>query len=617
MTNNCVGLKFSNIYEEFSFQINIFGKTQLLSRQPILILVICFILGIFFQDTFSLEIHYILTIIGICLSVLILTFPRNYFFHKAKPYLLCFMFFGIGIVLHFFNSFHEQVSISGNNSVVFKISKKLNSSEKYRKYEAVVQVEKKFFNAVFYIPKNEKELDFTHYYKTQAYISKPKIPQYDFQFDYAKYLRRKNIDYQCYSNGEIFSAKRKDLSFTETFSRERLEVLQNIGKTKISSKSKEFLKGIILADRTEIDAQTVQDFNRSGLVHFLAISGTHIVVIFGIFYFFLIKILPLKYRKYAIISSLILIWLFTVFIGFGSSVVRSSLMLSIYFIYILLQRKPDLLHALALSAFIILIFDTQQLFDVGFQLSFLAVLGIFWLNQPILNLLPKQDNWLKKIIFNTISISISAQVATLPLVLYYFHQFSFISIVANFFIVPFSEIIIVFSFLMTALIALNLNFELMNLIYGFIIDILLKIIHWFADFKMLFFENIPMNLTEVFSLFALVFVLRFVLLQYNLKNFTRFVMAFSAFFILRFSLDFQKCQKEEVLIHDFSKNKVLSVKKNESVCFWINENYEKSKVIDFIINPYCASRRIKNIEIKYFPSSVQNVVYKNKIYKIK
>jgi competence protein ComEC len=65
-------------------------------------------------------------------------------------------------------------------------------------------------------------------------------------------------------------------------------------------------------------------------------------------------------------------------------------MLTVYFIYVLLQRKPDLLHSLALSAFIILINDSQQLFDVGFQLSFLAVLGIYWLNQPILNYLPSR-----------------------------------------------------------------------------------------------------------------------------------------------------------------------------------------------------------------------------------
>lgn len=526
------------------------------------------------------------------------------------------MFFGIGICLHHFNSSQQDIQVSGNKTIVFKISKKLNSNEKNRKYEAVVQTDKENFNAVLYIPKSENELDFNHYYKTQAYISKPKPPQYDFQFDYSRYLKRKNIDYQCYINDEILSAKRKDLNVTEKFSQKRQEVLQSIDRTSMSPKSKEFLKGIILADRTEIDVQTVQDFNRSGLVHFLAISGTHIVVIFGLFYFLLFKILPQKYRKYAIVSSLILIWLFTIFIGFGSSVVRSSLMLSVYFIYVLLQRKPDLLHALALSAFIILVFDTQQIFDVGFQLSFLAVLGIFWLNQPILNYFPKQDNRVKKIVFNTVSVSISAQLATLPLVLYYFHQFSFISIVANFFIVPFSEIIIVFSFVMTALIAFNLDVEFINVIYDFIIQLLLDIIHWFADFDTLFFENIPMNFTEVLVLYLAFYVMRFVVLKFNIKNVTNILMVISTFLILRIGFDYYESLRTEVLIHDFSKNRLISVKKNDAVCFWLEENSDKQKVVTFIINPYCASRRLKSFEIRTIPDSVQNVVFHDKIFKM-
>lgn len=591
-------------------------KHKFLNRQPLLILVICFILGIFFQDQFSLDKNCISLIAVCCFIVLISTFFRNYFIYKSTPYLLGIMFFGIGICLHFFDSSRHDIQVSGNKTIVFKISKKLNSNEKNRKYEVAVQTDNDKFDAVLYIPKSENELDFNHYYKTQAYISKPKAPQYDFQFSYAKYLGRKDVDYQCYSDGEIFSAKRKDLSFTEKFSQKRQEVLQNIDKTTMSSKSKEFLKGIILADRTEIDAQTVQDFNRSGLVHFLAISGTHIVVIFGLFYFLLLKILPLKYRKYAIISSLILIWLFTVFIGLGSSVVRSSLMLSIYFIFILLQRKPDLLHALALSAFVILIFDTQQLFDVGFQLSFLAVLGIFWLNQPILSHFPKQDNRVKKIIFNTISISISAQLATLPSVLYYFHQFSFISIVANFFIVPFSEIIIVFSFIMTALIAFHLNIGFVNIAYDFIIQLLLDIIHWFADFDTLFFENIPMNFTEVLVLYLAFYLMRFIVLKFNIKNVTNILMVIAAFLVLRTSFDYYESFKTEVLVHDFSKNTLISVKKGDAVCFWVKEGSDKQKVINFIINPYCASRRLKRFEIRTIPDSVQKIVYKDKIFKM-
>lgn len=587
-----------------------------MNKQPLVILVAFFILGIFFQDRFSLNVNYIYPIVGICLFVCIATFFRNYFLHLAKPYLLCTMFFGIGIVLHFFNSSHKQPTVSGNKTIVFKICGKLNSNEKNRKYEAVVQTQKDIFKAVLYLAKNEKELDFTHYYTTQAFVSKPKAPQYDFQFDYSKYLRRKNIDYQCYINSEIHNTVRNDLGLNEKFSQKRLEVLQNIDRITMSSASKEFLKGIILADRTEIDAQIAEDFNRSGLIHFLAISGTHIVVIFELFFFLSVKLLPVKYRKYALVLCLVLIWLFTVFIGFGSSVVRSSLMLSIYNVYVLLQRKSDLLHALALSAFIILLFDTQQLFDVGFQLSFLAVLGIFLLNRPILSYFPKQDHWFKKIIFNTISISISAQLATLPLVLYYFHQFSLISIIANFFIVPFSEIIIVFSFLMTALIALNLDFEYINWIYGFVIDILLKLIHWFASFNSTFFENIPMNVVEVFSLFLIVILLRTLIIKFNLKNFTVCMTAVAAFLMLRLGSDFYESRKPEVLIHNFSKNKVLSIKKNDEVCFWIEENSDKSKIVKFIINPYCASRRIKKQEIRRLPNSVRKVVYQDKTYEV-
>jgi competence protein ComEC len=580
--------------------------------------VICFVLGIFFQDNFSLNEKYIYPIIGLCFIVLISTFFKSYFLHKSKPYLLGLMFFGIGIILHFFNTFSPQnIQVSENETIVFKISKKLNSNEKNRKYEAIAQAGKESFNAVLYIPKSEKELDFNHFYKAEAYISKPKSPQYNFQFDYAKYLKRKDIEYQCYINDEVSFAPRNNLSLHEKFLQKRVEVLQNIDKTEISPQSREFLKGIILADRTEIDQQIVQDFNRSGLVHFLAISGTHIVVIFGLFYFLLIKILPLKFRKYTILSSLIFIWLFTVFIGFGSSVVRSSIMLTVYFIYVLLQRKPDLLHSLALSAFIILIFDTQQIFDVGFQLSFLAVLGIFWLNQPILNYFPRQNNWWKNLIFNTISISISAQLATLPLVLYYFHQFSFISVVANFFIVPFSEVIIVFSFVMTALVAFKIDFEIINIVYDFIIRILLKVIHWFADFNTLFFENISMNLFEVFSLLIIVYLMRFVILKHSFKNSARLGMAILGFFMIRLSFNFYENQKTEILLHDFSKSKILSIKKGNQACFWIKENSDQEKIVRFVINPYCSSRRLTGFEIKTFPDSTAKVVYNGKVYDLK
>ncbi len=527
-------------------------------------------------------------------------------------------FCGLGISFHFYNNSDiRKINLKTSETVVFKISKKLNSNLKFKKYEASIVGRNKVFDAIVNVEKAKNELDFNHYYKAKAYLAQPKSPEYDFQFDYSKYLKRKNIFYQCYINGEISSGERSDLIFTEKIKQKRLETLQKIGHSNMSFRSREFLKGIILADRTEIDSETVKDFNRSGLVHFLAISGTHIVVIFGMFYFLMMRFSSVRLKKYAIVISLLFIWIFAVFIGFGNSVVRSCIMISVYFIYVLLQRKPDLLHSMALSVFIILMIDTQQIFDVGFQLSFVAVLGIYWLNQPILKYLPRQNNFFKKLIYNTISISVAAQLATLPLVLYYFHQFSLISIVANFIIVPFSELIIIFSFFMTALIGFNIDIGVINLSYDFIINILLKAIHWFADFDAVFFENIPLNLAEVFVLFGIVYFLKFMLDNINFRTVSNVILAIAVFFIVRVSFNIIENQEDEFLVHHYKKENIISMKKGNRVIFWMKSSDDKDKIQQYIINPYVSSRRIKNLEIKNFPASAKMVRFKGKIYELK
>ncbi|MBD3904600.1 ComEC/Rec2 family competence protein [Chryseobacterium sp. C-2] len=589
-----------------------------MNKQPLLIVVLCFILGIFFQDKFIFEQNSIILILLFSVIIFGLFFLKSRILFKIRNFLLMIFFFALGITFHFYNnSTTQKFDLKTNETIIFKVSKKLNSNEKYKKYEVVAEADKNTFNAIINVEKAQKELDFNHYYKAKAYVVQPKSPEHDFQFDYSKYLQRKNIFYQCYINGEISSAARSDLNFTEKIKQKRLETLQKINSSEMSFRSREFLKGIILADRTEIDAETVQDFNRSGLVHFLAISGTHIVVIFGMFYFLMMRFSSVRLKKYAIIISLLFIWIFAVFIGFGNSVVRSCIMISVYFIYVLLQRKPDLLHSMALSAVIILMIDSQQLFDVGFQLSFLAVLGIYWLNQPILKYLPRQDNFFKKLIYNTISISVAAQLATLPLVLYYFHQFSLISIIANFIIVPFSELIIIFSFLMTALIGFNLDFEIINRYYDFIINILLKVIHWFADFDAVFFENIPLNLAEVFLLFGIVYFLKFMLNKLNFRNVSNVILMITLFFVIRISFNLFENQKDEFLVHHYKKEIVISMKRGNEVVFWINSSNDKNKIQQYIVNPYVSSRRIKKLEIKKFPTSVKMVKFDGKIYQLK
>ena len=589
-----------------------------MNKQPLLIVTLCFILGIFFQDKISFTDTSVLIVALMSVVIVILLFFHSYFLHKIKAVLLGALFFGVGIILHFFTTLPLKKNLNKEKgTVVFKITQKLNSTSKYKKYEGVAELGNQYFNSIFYLPKNNKELDFAHYYRSEAFITKPYPPQYNFQFDYSRYLRRKNIQYQIYLSKEITSAKRNDLNLADKIRQLRFEVLKKIDQSEMSGKSREFLKGIILADRTEMDDDTVRDFNRSGLVHFLAISGTHIVVIFGMFYFLMMRFVPLRYKAYTVVFSLAFIWIFAAFIGFGNSVLRSCIMLSTYFVFVLLQRKPDLLHSLALSAFIILIMDTQQLFDVGFQLSFVAVLGIFWLNQPLLKYFPRQDSYLKKLLFNTVTISLSAQLATLPLVLYYFHQFSFISIVANFIIVPFSEVIIVFSFLLTGLIAVDFNFIWISKLYDCIIQILLKVIHWFSEVDIFYFDNIPMNIVEVFLAFTVICFLRFAVLKFDFRNSMRFVMTVLLFLMVRTGYNTFENQKEEIILYDMGRKKIFSVKNGNKTCFWISDMADHDRVLQFIVKPYCSARRVAFFEIKTFPPSAQKAVFRGQIFDIK
>lgn len=587
-------------------------------KQPLLILSIAFATGIFVQDTFLLKNFAVYFLLVVSFLSLLFFFVRSFWFRRFRFFPLIFFFLALGLFAHSLNTSSPKLpELSASETIEFKISKKLNSNEKNRRYEIVAWKKKEFFLAVLSVPKNQPELDFLHYYKGSAYVNKLKKPYSSFQFDYAKYLARKDIYFQVYISETLSSAERSDLAFAEEIRQRRFETLKKIDQMDWNARTREFTKGIVLADRTEMDAETVQDFSKSGLTHILAISGSHMAIIFWLILLLLNKITPPRLRQYKIIAALLIIWVFAVFIDYGSSVVRSCIMISCYYIYVLLQRKPDLLHAMALAGFIILIADSHQLFDVGFQLSFLAVLGIFWLNAPILKYLPKPKNNLQNFLVNVVSVSLAAQIVTLPLVLFYFHQFSFISLLANLIVLPFSELLIIFALLMTVLTAFSLNFSYLNLVYDEVVTFVLKIIHAFAAADFAFFEMIPMSIHEVGVAFGFIYFLRFAIEKFSIKNSMRLLYILLMFVSLRVLLNYKANEIDEVLTHEYFKQKIISIKQDKQVKFVLNENDNLEKIQKYVIQPYLVARRTKNFEIETLPKEVAEIRIGNHVYKLK
>ena len=584
-----------------------------MNKQPLLLMLLCYVLGIFFCDLIPTSIHQTVFLMSFALVFTMLSFFKVKILKELKNYSLGFLFFSVGVFSHYWHSKKSEIpNFQGKQTVVFQINKKLNSNKKYRKYEVWAKAEGNEINAILYVPKEEKQLDFKNYYQTKVYINKVESPNNDFQFDYAKYLARKGIYYQSFATDEILEAPKKTLTISEKIRQKRLEILNTIDGSKLPKREREFLKGIILADRTEMDAEMVSDFSKSGLVHFLAISGTHLAIIFWLILYLLKPIFPAKFRKIPIVLSLLFIWSFTIFIDYGSSVVRSCLMITAYYSFVLLQRKPDLLHAMAIAGFAILIFDTHQVFDVGFQLSFVAVFGIFWLNTPILKNLPRPKNKIQDFLFNVVSMSLAAQIATLPLVIFYFHQYSFLSIVANVIIVPFSEIIIIFSLLMTVLFAFKLEFSWLSFIYEKLVDFLLKSIHFFADQDWFFIKNIPLNWVELIILFVVIFLLRGLFLHQS-KTMLRFLGIALLFFMVRIIVDFYQFKKTETLVVENFNQKTIIQKEGNRAIFWVDKKSNNEMLKRFIIEPYITSRRIERYEIKVDPKGFSEVKIRSEL----
>ena len=584
-----------------------------MNKQPLLLMLLCYVLGIFFCDLIPTSIHQTVFLMSFALVFTMLSFFKVKILKELKNYSLGFLFFSVGVFSHYWHSKKSEIpNFQGKQTVVFQINKKLNSNKKYRKYEVLAKTEKNEINAILYVPKEEKQLDFKNYYQTKVYINKVESPKNDFQFDYAKYLARKGIYYQSFATDEILEAPKKRLTISEKIRQKRLEILNIIDGSKLPKRESEFLKGIILADRTEMDEEMVSDFSKSGLVHFLAISGTHLAIIFWLILYLLKPIFPAKFRKIPIVLSLLFIWSFTIFIDYGSSVVRSCLMITAYYSFVLLQRKPDLLHAMAIAGFAILIFDTHQVFDVGFQLSFIAVFGIFWLNEPILKNLPRPKNKIQDFLFNVISVSLAAQIATLPLVIFYFHQYSFLSIVANVIIVPFSEVIIVFSFLMTVLFAFKIEFSWLSFIYEKLVDFLLKSIHFFADQDWFFIKNIPLNWVELIILFVVIFLLRGLFLHQS-KTMLHFLGIALLFFMVRIIVDFYQFKKTETLVVENFNQKTIIQKEGNRAIFWVDKKSNNEMLKRSIIEPYITSRRIERYEIKVDPKGFSEVKIRSEL----
>ncbi|MEO6035691.1 MAG: ComEC/Rec2 family competence protein, partial [Verrucomicrobiota bacterium] len=287
-------------------------------------------------------------------------------------------------------------------------------------------------------------------------LQAPRPPLAEGLFDYRTFLKRQGIYYQLgvtatndwKTIGPILPRPVADRFF---FWAQKVLQLGMPGE----DEPLRLVWAMTLGWKTALSDEVSEPFMRSGTMHIFAISGLHIALIAGILVA-LLRVMQVP-RGFCAFIVVPLIWFYTMATGWQPSAIRSTIMMTIIVAGWSLKRPTDLLNSLAASALIILVWDPQQLFQASFQLSFFVVLSIAllmpgfqksrdrWLNpDPLLplELRPRWRQWLDfplRYSITALATSLAAWLGSLPLIAYYFHLFTPISLAANFVIVPLSS----------------------------------------------------------------------------------------------------------------------------------------------------------------------------------
>lgn len=361
-------------------------------------------------------------------------------------------------------------------------------------------------------------------------------PQNPSEFNYKRFLFFHRIYHQSYfknSSYKILENSPDNGLFGIAF---RLrDYLKNVfEKYNISGDEFAVASALMLGSKENIDPELMQAYASAGALHVLAVSGLHVGVVFFVLTYLLSFLDKIKYGNiFKTILQLLGLWFYALLTGLSPSVIRAATMFSFLTIGRATNRNTNIYNILACSAFFILLFNPYIIMEVGFQLSYLAVIGIIFI-QPKLNRLwdaqingaGKIGNWLITQIWAITTVSIAAQIATFPLGLLYFHQFPNYFLFSNLIVIPVSTFVIYSGVLLFAVSPVEIISNYVALVF--------KSLVWFLNKSVVLVEKLPysllqgisINLIETWLIYILIIFILAFFVQQNIK-FMRF-----AFFII-------------------------------------------------------------------------------------
>jgi competence protein ComEC len=262
------------------------------------------------------------------------------------------------------------------------------------------------------------------------------------EFNYKKFMKVKGIRYQTYIKGEIALTEYEHFNLKTSALNLRTKLMKMYQSAGIEGDEYSVLCALTLGDQNYISNEVKSSFSASGTTHVLSVSGLHVGIIFIIISLLLKPLDKSKRLKLLkILILLVFLWFYAFISGLSPPVLRSCSMFSFIVIGENLQRRTNTYNTLAVSAFVLLLINPLMVFDVGFQLSYMAVISIVFY-QPKFSSLIKTKNIILKYLWGLITVSIAAQLGTTPVCIFYFHQFPTYFLISNLIAVPMAALIL-------------------------------------------------------------------------------------------------------------------------------------------------------------------------------
>jgi competence protein ComEC len=601
------------------------------------------IAGIFTCIYFKIEIPYLLVLnIGLAFA-----YTFIYFLFKAQSRNILG---GIGLIFLFFFGYYRTYNsftvndinhISKQNSYsYYKAEITSLVEEKPKSWKAIVDVD-----GVIFDKKYKKASGKILLYFDKTTVLKPKYgekllikgvpnlvegPKNPNEFDYRQYLEYQGIYHQQYL---------KDTSFVKINSAPKPNIISFAYKINsycdslfthyLTSKTElAVTNAMILGLRDDIDNELIQAYSAAGAIHVLSVSGLHV----GVIYIILAWLLGFlkskgKYGKWCFLGIILFIlWLYAAITGFSAPVLRSTFMFSLILIAETINRQHNSFNTVSISAFCILVYNPLLITSIGFLLSYLAVFGMIQI-QPLLNpifIVDKRKSvfhWLLDRLWKVTTVAIAAQIATLPITIYYFHQFPNYFLLANPVVIFFSSFVLIggLVFLVLAVVFSFFKLFVVNYFLAAILNFLVKALNW----TVLFTESLPGSISKYLHLSQLemaimyALIIGILLLIYSKKYFwVQFSAACCALLIGLSAKSFVEAQEQNLIcLHAVPKASAMSVINGTNAILIANKEFQSDrKNISYRINNFWAVKSVANSQFQELPETSTIQILKGKSF---